>query len=478
MTSSIRNLSTILLSGVFAFTLAGAPAAAEPATEAPKEEAPKCEFETGKVIAKVVTRDDPEQSYALYLPKAYTPEKKWPIIFGFSPGARGTDPVMLFQAAAEKYGWIVVGSNNSQNGPHEPIQKAIDAMLKDVPARLAIDEKRRYASGFSGGARVSFFLACDQNFAGVIACGAGFSQGQKLPAKGSKLAVASIIGNQDFNYVELLMVEEKLKALELRGRLAVFDGQHRWPPVERATAAVRYLELIALLDSGAAAGSKAAEAMVADELADAAKLLEAKGQYMRGYGALVELARLLEPAPELRKTVTERIAAVEAGERHARENKAQVEYAPLAAELIRQLASDEKFPAAFAALDKFAGANAGTAAAEQARWLAFGCGLRLRMGGSQFHGEKRYDVATGWLKRARLIFPKDPALAYDLACAQARAGQKDDAAKTLTEAVELGFKELEHMQKDPDLDTLRDTEAYKAVIAKLEAAKAATPAAK
>ena len=58
----------------------------------------------------MVTRHDESQSYALYLPKAYTPEKKWPILHGFSPAGRGTDPEFR----------KIVGAEAAPEAPAEP----------------------------------------------------------------------------------------------------------------------------------------------------------------------------------------------------------------------------------------------------------------------------------------------------------------------------------------------------------------------
>jgi hypothetical protein len=73
----------------------------------------------GQVVAKVPCRADPAQSYALYLPSNYGPEKTWPILYAFDPGARGNVSVEDFKGAAEEYGYIVVGSNNSRNAALE-----------------------------------------------------------------------------------------------------------------------------------------------------------------------------------------------------------------------------------------------------------------------------------------------------------------------------------------------------------------------
>ena len=71
----------------------------------------------GQIVERLECVNDSSQSYALYLPANYTPDRKWPILYALDPGARGKTPVEHFREAAEKYGWILAGSNNSRNGP-------------------------------------------------------------------------------------------------------------------------------------------------------------------------------------------------------------------------------------------------------------------------------------------------------------------------------------------------------------------------
>lgn len=58
------------------------------------------EFEKGKLVKKVICLEEPVQSYALYLPSAFDPGRKWPILFLFDPGARGAVGVEAFRVAA------------------------------------------------------------------------------------------------------------------------------------------------------------------------------------------------------------------------------------------------------------------------------------------------------------------------------------------------------------------------------------------
>ena len=102
----------------------------------------------GKIQDRIVCRDDPSQSYALYIPSTYDPARNWPILYAFDPGGRGREPVARFQDAAEARGFIVVCSYPSRNGPWDPIfdaqrkwaeealeARAAETRVAGVPAR-------------------------------------------------------------------------------------------------------------------------------------------------------------------------------------------------------------------------------------------------------------------------------------------------------------------------------------------------------
>ncbi|MGQ9661867.1 MAG: hypothetical protein ACUVWX_05940, partial [Kiritimatiellia bacterium] len=66
---------------------------------------------TGRVIERIACRSASGQTYALYLPRSYTPSRKWPILYLFDAGGNGVLAVKRFQKGAELYGFIVAGSN-------------------------------------------------------------------------------------------------------------------------------------------------------------------------------------------------------------------------------------------------------------------------------------------------------------------------------------------------------------------------------
>src|SRR6478752_2655648 len=132
-------------------------------------------------ITEITCQSDSSQSYALYLPSTYTSAKRWPIVYFFDPGGLGRRPLDLYNSIAEKYGWIFAVSNNSRNFSAEQAA-SVNAIWLDTHLRLALDEQRIFASGFSGGARVAgaMALSCPQcHMAGIIAFGAGYPTNQR-----------------------------------------------------------------------------------------------------------------------------------------------------------------------------------------------------------------------------------------------------------------------------------------------------------
>jgi dienelactone hydrolase len=187
-------------------------------------------FLPGELIPRVLALQNPQQSYALYVPTKYSRERSWPIVYVFDPLARGPLALAQFQHAAEVHGYIIAVSNNSRNGPWQAEFEAAEAMVRDTQQRFSVDLKRIYFAGFSGGARVASQLAqlC-KCAAGVLLSGAGFSRGSP-PSADSKFPVFCAVGNTDFNYSELISLQGALEKATFPHWLRIFDGPHEWAP--------------------------------------------------------------------------------------------------------------------------------------------------------------------------------------------------------------------------------------------------------
>jgi len=196
----------------------------------------------GQIVDDVKCASDASQSYALYLPSMYSRDRPWSLLIAFHPAARGRAMVEKYRAAAEQYGYIVAGSNNSRNGSWQVSMASVQAMVADLGARFSIDPDRFYLTGMSGGARVAMQVAlATGKIAGVIASSAGYPDSQ--PRKTVPFAVFGTAGTEDFNYIEMRQLD---RALTSPHRLVVFEGGHTLPPDAVALEAIEWLELQAM----------------------------------------------------------------------------------------------------------------------------------------------------------------------------------------------------------------------------------------
>ena len=191
---------------------------------------PKSDFlqwaKKGEIIT-VTCKSDISNTYQLYLPSNYSLEKSWPLVYCFDSHGDGNLPLNLLKGYAENEGVILIGSNSSRNGlGAEELSFIIEKLYNDTRAKLSIDERRIYALGFSGGARVACSMALTyQNISGVIACSAGYRPATGQPA----FNFIGIAGTLDMNCQEMKQIEAALNNFLVRHELILFNGKHQWP---------------------------------------------------------------------------------------------------------------------------------------------------------------------------------------------------------------------------------------------------------
>ena len=210
--------------------------------------ASELKIQKGVINDPVQSAFDAKQSHAIYLPSAYTPEKRWPILFCYDPRGQGKVVTELYREAAERLGWIIFSSNNSRSDdPKHDNLVVLNAMWSDSHKWLSLDEKRIYATGFSGGARLAWGMGYvyPKSTAGVIGVGAG-THYERPATKDTTFAWYGIVGNKDFNYLEVNKVGETLGSFQLPNRVESFPGPHSWPPAEYCSRALDWMELQAM----------------------------------------------------------------------------------------------------------------------------------------------------------------------------------------------------------------------------------------
>ncbi|MGD2090591.1 MAG: hypothetical protein PVH61_30745 [Candidatus Aminicenantes bacterium] len=444
------------------------------------------EFVTGTIIEKVVCQADPGQSYALYLPTGYPGDQKWPIIYALDAGARGALPLHHFKLAAEKYGYIIVGSNNARNGPGEPIARAIRAMWLDTQNRFAVDNRRVYTTGFSGGARMAsiFKYTVNHSITGIIGCGAGLNTNLK-PEMIKPEIYYGTVGLWDFNYREMMKLDKDFDAAGVIHRILVFDGDHRWPPQEYCLQALEWMEINAIKQGLKEKNEALVEVLYKKALDRAKHLEQSKNIFfaVSAYEAGEQLFRGLADVNEFKNKALQLKNSKEFKQFQKEEKKRDKKDAEFVRIFIRVMAMlknsiSADLPRLETVLrelkirylqkeaDKSKGANKYDAALGQR--LLKDLTLNMTRQGSAYLQKSDYRRAALFFEIALRAGNERPNLFYNLACVYSLAGNKKKALNYLEQAVKKGFNDLEWIKKDKDLDFIRNEKEFKEIIRQLD----------
>ncbi len=443
---------------------------------------------TGELIQGIECEADPTQTYTLYLPSRFDPEKRWPGLLIFDPRGRSMLAAELFRDAAETYGWVILSSDNTRSdGPMEPNRKALDALWPEVHRRYSIDPKRIYAAGFSGGAMLGWELGRVSAGREIPGLAGVIGSGGRLEAHNVDLEIRfpcfGTAGNTDSNYSEMHRLHRQLKRWGTPERLEIFDGPHAWMPKELATAGVEWLELQAMKQELRPREVELVGTLYKKDAA-VARELESSGETLAAMRRWAAVAATFEGLREVDE---------------ARRQAARLEGSPA----VKKALKDEKkwnafeqeylgrMFAAFTALRRPSTTGDTPMTAAKLRFELRIEALTKRAAKPSYEGvvARRllqnvltqtsfyllrqlfaagdYESAAKILTIAGEIAPQRSDVWYNLACALARTGSQKRSVEALERAVDAGFGNREQLLADPDLESLRDNADFQALAAGL-----------
>ena len=439
-------------------------------------EVPPLQVSIGEMVEGIACASDPTQTYTLFIPSAFTSDRRWPVLLVFDPRGRSLLAAELFREAAEAYGWIIVSSDNTRSdGPWEPNLVAIQALWPEIHSRLPTDFDRIYAAGFSGGVAVATLLARSTGeIAGIIGCGGRFFENQ---FEDSKVPVFSTAGNTDFNFLEMHHLDEVMAERGNPHRLVIFEGPHAWMPPSVAREAVEWMELLAMQRGARDRDPNLVESLYAADLAKA-QSRAADGQ------AVVAVRRLREMGSTytgLHDTSEAKAAAdrIKAGDDYRlqlkRAKRARDFYTRCQerrdTEITLLRNSDVPRPTRQLAgnlhirdLTRMARQPDEEGVAAQRCLNSLYSALSFYLPLDDLPKQRYAQVAASY-ELATMIRDDNVVVWYNLACVRALLGQKNDAVEALAKALELGFDNFELLNTDPDLDPLRSRDDFKVLLA-------------
>jgi dienelactone hydrolase len=484
LVESLVNLTFLVLT----FPAANAQPQANPA---PKP-LPAGQVLAGEIIESVPCAADPTQTYALYLPSNYAPTKAWPMIYAFDPLAYGKVPVKLYKDAAEKYGYIIAASNNSRNFQADAASKAAQAVWEDTHARLALDPRRIYLMGFSGGARVATTLAlrCEPcAVAGVISHGAGYPG--SLPAsEKDRFAYFAFVGDKDFNWPEIMELGRKKESWGAAYRLRVFPGEHQWAPPAIFEEAIAWIQLKAMQAGSAPPDSAFIDQLFAktqQEAEDAAQRKDTLAQFqacrsltsdftgLKAVGQYQAKLTALKSSPEMKQALKKEQEAIDQQHSLTQEISSQISQVG-EADFDTQPALRTNIVDGMTGLKNKAdhAKNEGTRLvllrAFNDLWAQ-----GIEAGQAELEN-KRFGKAEYYFQLMSSISPNEAWPVLLLAETSAVRGDKKRALKDLHEAIKRGLKNPDAINKDTNLETLRSEPEFQQIVAELKAKRESQPA--
>jgi predicted esterase len=438
----------------------------------------------GKVVETVLVQTRPDQSYAAFLPTGYTPDRRWPTIFCLDPRARGRIAIERFVEAAQKYGYIIVCSNNSRNGLDGPtITQIFTDFWNDAHSRFSIDEKRTYAAGFSGGARLSVTFAsrCRGCLAGVIAGGAGFPLGIDPDSKTS-FAFFGVAGVDDFNFGEMWNLEKKLSELKVPHRFEAISGGHEWTPKDAIQDGVAWLSLQAI-KAGLTKRDERDEKFIDEQLTsrmNAAERLFSQQQFADSYRAYRSIARDFDGLRDV-KVANERSEELAKNDQFRKDEKANDEdykkqlreageiralwQKPFSPDETRSFRSEASIR-----ISEWRKKKEGSVDSRDRR-LARRILSQLLVGAYEAAQPslqaRDYNLALTEFQLAKEIDPKSANVNFEIARVYALKRQKKSALDSLEEAVSLGFKDLNRLKAEEAFAGLTDEPRYQKLLTSL-----------
>ncbi len=423
----------------------------------------------GEVVNPVKCNNDTLQSYAAYLPSNYDSSKKYPLLLCFDAHAGGRIPVEAYKSWAEKYGYILVGSNNSKNGLEVDKIASISTVYKtDVLQKFSIDPNRIYVCGFSGGARVAANMALRGEAQALVSCSAGFPVQENM-----NFSFIGFAGTEDFNSNEMIYLNRSLDATKIPHQLILFEGKHEWPSTEIFEEAFIWLELSAMKNKAIATNTDLIKNFLASQDKKIGRLRASNNllAYYREldktanfvYG-LSDVSALLKERTQLEKTTALKDAFAKDAALEKREMDLQNYY--------RQAMQQQPISWWFNEIHNLrlqASSKQNTAQERQMikRCLSF-LSLLTYMSVNASIKQNQPELTNEYLRLYEKVDPDNSEVYYLQAQFLAKNVDRNFVFELLNKAIDKGFKDLARLTTDKEFESLRNDSAYLNITEKLK----------
>ncbi|CAM4268273.1 hypothetical protein [Gillisia hiemivivida] len=204
----------------------------------------------GAVVDSLPINDSISESFAMYLPRNYSADKNWPIVFVFDNEGRGINVARLFSIAAEDQGYLLVASNNiSKEDSLITNLEIASRLVEKISLNFPIDANRVYTAGLKEGALVASALpVVYPKIKGVLVVEYVWLNKDFLAKANKKRTIVGFAGYKSDSYNNFNESFNLYKILDYDPLIYNYEDEHKWPSVRLISHGLGSFTLQAMLD--------------------------------------------------------------------------------------------------------------------------------------------------------------------------------------------------------------------------------------
>ncbi len=264
----------------------------------------------GEIVENLSVKDSTNNNYSLYIPKAFTMDKEWPLLMVFDTDGEEEKALSMFVLAAEKEGYVLAAPKLVDSISLSKNMVATSKIIQEVAGLLPIQNNRIYAAGAaSSGQFASLVPILIKDVEGVMSVGASLASREIINMKES-FHFVGIVSKENFNYPFMLTDTKLLDRYKFPNQMLLYDGSGKWPGVSYIEKGMQLFTLDAMgrrwipMDSTFVARAYQEDLEKVNQLKGIGDLLWAE-QYMTEmmsmYGALKNMDSLRSVQKDLRR---------------------------------------------------------------------------------------------------------------------------------------------------------------------------------
>ena len=185
----------------------------------------------GEIIENLSINDSTENTFSVYIPKAFSMEEKWPLLVVMDTEGNGKKALSMFTLAAEKEEYVLAAPKLVDSISLTKNMVIAGQAIRKVTSLLPIHADRIYTAGEdSGGQFASLVPVLINGVRGVMSIGASLANSELINVK-KPFHFVGVVNKENFNYPFMLTDTKLLDRYKFPNQVLLYDGDGKWPGV-------------------------------------------------------------------------------------------------------------------------------------------------------------------------------------------------------------------------------------------------------